>query len=918
MVNTTLPIYALREKIVRTIRDNQVTILVTETGAGKSTQVCQYLLDEDYRITVTQPRRMAARTVSERVAEEYGTPFGEIVGFRTALERKDSPATNCLFVTDGLALVRELVGAGDYSVLIIDEVHEWNLNIEVLVAWARLQMKTQPKFKLVLMSATLEAERLSAYFDGAPIINAPGRTFPVEVQAPIGPTMEDDIARLLRQGHSVLVFQPGKAEIDETIRRLNRMSDVNAEILPLHGGLSTNEQDACFRSYRRPKCVVSTNVAQTSVTIPGITAVVDSGMERRIELVNGIEGLYLRPISWADGKQREGRAGRTEAGIYIDWCPEQDRPDHPVAEILRVRLDQAVLRLAVAGINMEELPFFHQPDITEIRDARRALVALGCMDKNGKVTATGRRIAKMPISVKYGRMIIEAEKLGVVDDVVTIAAILEQGGINARVCPTHKSGGYVRMCDCWKRNFAPQESTSDAMAQLLAYKACKNLPTREIHKRGLSTKAYSQARDIRKRLSSEVKQLVKNMNSDGNRENILRAIMAGMVDHVYRCRAGLYVNGDGISRELARESVVSSGTEWLVGEAFDLEIKARFDETKILRLVRMATTVNLLWLVDIAPHLVEMKQGLDPYYDIDRDTVASTTETWFNGQKIDSYVKPDANHVEAVRLRREGRNLRQWSEWTDRPAISLPTEPEAGFPLLVTHVYGADVETEEELKAYGFLSYTPPVYWERKGSFNAVWTRNPEEARRRHQLAAMAFEDHADELRAEARRLRAAQEIDAAVLTIKPLRDELTRLYEEHYYDFPREVRDRVYNARSRHISRVEQVPAWEAELREVLGDVRACLAQIEQRANEARQLRDKANSVILDHGKTLSDALHDELATLDVDDDRLPTHMSALEIWISRAEKLIAEAEQVIAYATQEQILTPTALSALRDKFNR
>jgi HrpA-like RNA helicase len=177
-MNQTLPITAFREEILKTVKENSVVVITAETGAGKSTQVPQYLLQEGYDLVVTQPRRLAARTVSERVAEEWGEELGLTIGFRTAYERKDSEWTRCLFCTDGLALVRELMGAGRHQVLVLDEVHEWNLNIETLVSWVRYHLAQGSNFKVVLMSATLEAEKLSAFFDGAPIISVPGRLFP--------------------------------------------------------------------------------------------------------------------------------------------------------------------------------------------------------------------------------------------------------------------------------------------------------------------------------------------------------------------------------------------------------------------------------------------------------------------------------------------------------------------------------------------------------------------------------------------------------------------------------------------------------------------------------------------------------------------------------------------------------------------
>ena len=460
MKSANLPILAFRDQIVNAVRTSPVVVITAETGAGKSTQVPQYLLDEGYDLVVTQPRRLAARTVAERVAEEIGEDIGGTVGYRTAVDRRDSPATRCLFCTDGLALVRELMGQNK-GVLVLDEVHEWNENMEVLVAWAKRQTEVGADFKVVLMSATLEAEKLAAFFNGAPIISVPGRLFPVETKK-AGMRLVDDVATLVAEGRNVLVFHPGKQEIEDTCAALKQMQ-VNAEILPLHGQLTPQEQSLCFKHYGRPKVVVSTNVAQTSVTIDDIDAVVDSGMERRIELVDGVEGLYLKPISLADSTQRKGRAGRTKEGIYIDHFSASTRPDFPVAEILRKRLDQTVLRLAIARFDMEELEFFHQPDRSDIHDARRTLVGLGCMNVDGLVTKIGKLVNRLPVSVQYARMLVEADRLGVVDDVLTVAAIMEMSGITvpppSRNQPDRPD---------WRR-MVPSESESDVMGQLAVW-----------------------------------------------------------------------------------------------------------------------------------------------------------------------------------------------------------------------------------------------------------------------------------------------------------------------------------------------------------------------------------------------------------------------------------------------------------------
>jgi len=659
VVNETLPIFKFREEILTAIRDNSVVVITAETGAGKSTQVPQYLLEAGYNLVVTQPRRLAARNVAQRVADERREELGGVVGFRTALERKDSKETSCLFCTDGLALVRELMGAGTHGVLVLDEVHEWNMNLEVLVAWAKLQIAHSANFKVVLMSATLESEKLANYFGGAPVISVPGRLFPV---TEIGPTrmtketlvgafvdnrivstilslpqqggLEADVAHLLKRGHNVLVFQPGKAEIARTIRDLEAIPDLNAEIMPLHGELTTEEQQKVFKHFGRPKCVVSTNVAQTSVTIDDIDAVVDSGVERRKELVDGVEGLYLKSVSLADSEQRKGRAGRTRPGIYIDHCGASERLDFPKAEILRVRLDQTVLRLAEAGFDAEELEFFHQPDKAEIHEAKRALKALGCMNETGRVTTIGHRVAKMPISVKFARMVIEAEKLGVVDDVIDVAAILEQGVITARKIKQveGKSTYDVDATPIWKARFCPKETESDIMAQLAVYRGAENMSNDERWKNGVFVKAYHKAKEKRRHLAEALKGKVQEFKSSGKREDIIRAVVSGMVDHLYCGDWGQYRNGD-VNRQLDRNTSVRDTPTWIVGFPLDIEVPGRYG-TRVLNIIRMATKVDPMWLAEVAPQLVRKEVGFNPTYDPINDRVVSTARVFFGDQRV--------------------------------------------------------------------------------------------------------------------------------------------------------------------------------------------------------------------------------------------------------------------------------------------
>jgi HrpA-like RNA helicase len=646
-----LPIAEYRAQIVAAVRENSAVIITAETGAGKSTQVPQFLLDEGYAIVVTEPRRLAARTVAMRVAQERGENLGEIVGFRTAYERQDSEKTRCLFCTDGLALVRELMGHGQHTVLVLDEVHEWNINIEVLLAWAKRQIQAGASFKVVVMSATLESEQMSAYFDGAPVIEVPGRLHPV-TERRAGYDVIADVESLVREGRNVLVFQPGKAEIAKTISDLTAIDDLSAEILSLHGELDPAEQNKCFAHYHRPKVVVATNVAQTSITIDDIDAVVDTGMERRVELFDGVEGLYLKPISLADGEQRKGRAGRTKPGVYIDHCPEAVRPRFPVAEILRSRLDQTVLRLAEAGIDAEELEFFHQPEREEIHEARRALKSLGCLNADGNVTRIGRLVAKLPVSVQYARMIVEAEHLGVVDDVIDVAAILEQGEVTARRIK-RPDGREVDAATIWRSKFCPDEKTSDVMAQLVVFQGARGMNNDELRESGIFVKAYRQAQQKRKHLGESLRNKVR-FGSTGNREDILRAICAGMVDHLFQSKGyGEYQNGGKGLRKLNRETVIYSRPDWLVGLPWDLEIKTRYGGKMTLNLIRMATKVDPIWLVEVAPQLSRIERGFAPQYNPEKDCCTSITRVFFNDQLVKEEREDDPRHPDSARIFRE-------------------------------------------------------------------------------------------------------------------------------------------------------------------------------------------------------------------------------------------------------------------------
>jgi len=633
--NQELPIFEFKGEILNAVAENDCVIITAETGAGKSTQVPQYLLEAGYQTVVTEPRRLAARTVSERVAEEYGCEFGDLVGCRTGESRNDSSATRCLFCTDGLQLVRELTGAGA-DVLVLDEVHEWNINIETLVAWARKRLADFDNFKVIIMSATLQADKLNFFFTSANIITShihvPGRQHPVEMKEETYSEISTEVKSLVKDGRNVLVFQPGKAEIAKTIEEL---SGLEAQVLPLHGELRPEEQKKCFQHYNVPKVVVSTNVAQTSVTIDDIDAVVDSGIERRVELVDGIEGLYLKPVSQADCKQRAGRAGRTKEGVYV-LCSStslDSRPAFPKAEIERSRLDQLVLRLAVAGFDATELEFFHQPDRQVLTDAKKALSRLGALDQDGNVTETGKLMSKLPVDVHIARMVVEGAKRGVVEDVIDIAACMEAGGIKDR------SGNALSLVS--EGNFH-----SDLLAELeIFHKAQKQkMNKKDLREAGIFIKSYYRAKEIRRKLRRALRRHVRIYSTgdgDKDKEQILKSCVAGMIDHLFehhsdrRYRNGS--NGSNSYREMNNKSVVylknDTMPEWITGLPFDLEVPSRGGGRVTLHLIEWISSVDPQCLVEIAPQLYSAQLG-QYSFDAEAQSVVQEHINFFNGAEI--------------------------------------------------------------------------------------------------------------------------------------------------------------------------------------------------------------------------------------------------------------------------------------------
>lgn len=672
LVNS-LPINKYRGEILTAVDHNQVVIITAETGAGKSTQVPQYLAEVGYdKVIVTQPRILAARNLCQRVREEWAERFqvdsSALIGYRTSHERDDNPENIILYCTDGLQLVRELTGSGTKSrqILVLDEIHEWNENMEVLIAWARKRCAEDTDFKVLLMSATLEADALVAYFGGAGILNIPGRTHKVTTHFSKNLILELINRIEMSDPSNILVFLPGKAEIELVTDAIGKKAAAaNIPVIPLHSQLDPGSQQRAFAHYTNGKIILATNIAQTSITIDDIDVVIDSGLERRSEIRSGVEGLFISEISQADCLQRAGRAGRTKEGHYIlarldqfSCSPIKERPAYGVPEILRKHIDRLVLRLASIDIDIETLEFYHSPKERIIKLAKAKLFTLGALDKQGKVTEIGSYMEKFPVQSGYARMLVEAEKFSrdIQSKLAAIIAIQEVEGI---VRSGTKHNG-------WKR-FTNQKR-SDLLGQYEVYLALPLIDPIDFDELGIIGRNITKAEDIMSRLRSELN--VSEIPLTGLRsdeiEPLLRCIVTGQLDQLWAVQpygevVHLLSND---RRELSSGTLVRSATV-VAATPFDLEIQTANGAMETLRIVTDVTAVETAWLGELAPHLYEVTEG-KIFYDPDYGTLARRTHLHFNGHKLQAAGRPILDHTpENERL-----FVKKYAEWAHEKLVS--------------------------------------------------------------------------------------------------------------------------------------------------------------------------------------------------------------------------------------------------------
>ncbi len=450
-----LPVSQKRDDIAQAIAHHQVVIVVGETGSGKTTQlpkICAELGRGKYGlIGHTQPRRLAARSVANRIAEEMETELGGFVGYKVRFTDQISDQTQIKLMTDGILLaeIQNDRFLNQYDTIIIDEAHERSLNIDFILGYLKQLLPRRPDLKVIITSATIDPERFSKHFSNAPIIEVSGRTYPVEVR--YRPLAGDDdsesdrdqlegifqaVDELCDEGlGDILIFMNGEREIRDTADALSKRNLRDTEIVPLYARLSAYEQNKIFQPHAGRRIVLATNVAETSLTVPGIKYVIDPGTARisRYSYRTKVQRLPIEPISQASANQRKGRCGRTEEGICIRLYSEEDflsRPEFTDPEILRTNLASVILQMTALGLgDIEAFPFVEAPDKRNIQDGVRLLEELGAIndqikDPKKRLTESGKQLARLPIDPRLARMVLEASKLGCLKEVMIIASAL--------------------------------------------------------------------------------------------------------------------------------------------------------------------------------------------------------------------------------------------------------------------------------------------------------------------------------------------------------------------------------------------------------------------------------------------------------------------------------------------------------------
>lgn len=629
-----LPIYPYKDELLQAVNDHQVLVIVGETGSGKTTQIPQYLHEAGFtkvgKIGCTQPRRVAAMSVAARVSQEMGVKIGHAVGYSIRFEDCTSEKTVLKYMTDGM-LLRELLGEPDlasYSVLMVDEAHERTLSTDILFGLVKDVARFRPDLKLLISSATLDAEKFSDYFDFAPIFKIPGRRYPVDIhftKVPEADYLDAAVVTAL-QIHltqppgdgDILIFLTGQQEI-ETVEEIlkHRLQGFGAKIAeliisPIYANLPTELQAKIFKPTPQGarKCVLATNIAETSLTIDGIKYVIDPGFckMKSYNPRTGVESLLVAPISKASADQRAGRSGRTGPGkcfrLYTAHTYYNDLEDNTVPELKRSNLSNVVLTLKSLGIhNLLNFDFMDPPSTEALLRALELLYALGALNKHGELTKVGRRMAEFPLDPMLSKMIVASEKYKCSEEIISIAAMLSVGN-SIFYRPNNKK----LLADNARMNFHVGNA-GDHISLLNVYNSWKetDYSTQWCHENFIQVRSMRRARDIRDQLKGLLERVEIGLTSNVNDlEAIKKAITSGFFPNsAVLQKSGLYRTVKLLQTVYIHPSsgLLHVPPSWVIYHELVLTSK---------EYMRQVTEIQPEWLVEIAPHYFQLKDVAYP------------------------------------------------------------------------------------------------------------------------------------------------------------------------------------------------------------------------------------------------------------------------------------------------------------------
>lgn len=672
-----LPVSQKKQVIADAIRDHQVVIVAGETGSGKTTQLPKICLELGRGIKGlighTQPRRLAARAVAKRVADELNTTLGESVGYKVRFTDQVSDNTLVKLMTDGILLaeIQQDRLLSQYDTLIIDEAHERSLNIDFILGYLKQVLPKRPDLKVIITSATIDPERFSRHFNNAPMIEVSGRTYPVEVR--YRPVHEDDeeneterdrmdvifdaVDELCLEGPGdILIFMSGEREIRDTADALAKREKLNGiEILPLYARLSAGEQNRIFLSHHGRRIVLATNVAETSLTVPGIRYVIDPGTARisRYSYRTKVQRLPIEPISQASANQRKGRCGRVAAGICIRLYSEDDflsRPEFTDPEILRTNLASVILQMTALGLgDITAFPFVEAPDKRNIQDGVRLLEELGAITTTGQgrnqLTQTGRQLAQLPIDPRLAKMVLTAQENGCVKEAMIITSALSIQDPRER--PLEKQ----QASDEKHRRFADKDSDFIAFVNLWNYltEQQKQLSGNQFRKlckaEYLNYLRVREWQDIYTQLRQTVKELRLSINSiEADYRSIHTALLSGLLSHIGQKDTD---KQEFSGTRNARFAVFPGSSQFKKPPKWVM-VAELVETTRLWG--RVAAKIEPEWIEPLAHHLMKYSYS-EPHWEKSRSAVLAVEKGMLYGLTIVAGRKVNYSKIDPVLCR---------------------------------------------------------------------------------------------------------------------------------------------------------------------------------------------------------------------------------------------------------------------------